>query len=364
MSDRTPKLVPDGGAAADATKAGNAQPRFSRSVEDARPRKRIVVVGTGGSIATWARSAFDLVDYGRYGEVLPIDVLLHRLPEVAEIADLVPVDFSAVHSEAVGPDEWCAFARALENLSLDSSIDGIVMVHGTSSLEETAWFLDLVLRLDIPVVLVGAQRPPNGLGTDAGANLADAVRAASDPRVAELGVVAVFQGEIHAARDVAKASTYRLNAFDSGELGPLGFVDPNGDVVLYRVPYRRPDAFPLSAISTLPRVDIVAAYAGADGVAIAAAVRAGAQGIVVAGMAPGICASGQLEALNRARAQGVCVVFSTHNGRGRVVRSAFLTENGFSAADNLTPEKARILLMLCLGAGEDEDGIRDRFRLS
>jgi L-asparaginase len=333
-------------------------------VEAARPRKRIAVVGTGGSIATWARSAFDLVDYGRYGEVLPIDVLLHRFPEVGEVADLAPVDLSAVHSEAIGPNEWREFARALESLSLDPSMDGIVLVHGTSSLEETAWFLDLVLRLDIPVVLVGAQRPPNGLGTDAGANLVDAVRAASDLRVAELGVVAVVQGEIHTARDVSKASTYRLNAFDSGELGPLGFVDPNGDVVLYRVPYRRPTAFALSKISRLPRVDIVTAYAGADGVAIDAALRAGAQGIVVAGMAPGICASGQLEALKRARGQGVCVVFSTHNGRGRVVRSAYLMESGFCAADNLTPEKARILLMLCLATGEDEDGIRDRFRLS
>jgi L-asparaginase len=322
------------------------------------------MVGTGGSIATWARSSLDLVDYGRFGQVLPIDDLIQRIPEMAGLAEFVTISLREVSSEAIGPIEWCEFAQTLQSLSIDESIDGIVMVHGTSSLEETAWFLDLVIRPVVPIVLVGAQRPPNGLGSDAGSNLVNAVQTACDPRVAGLGVVAVLNGEIHAARDVTKASTYRLDAFSSGELGPLGFVDPNGEVVLYRVPHRRLEPFTVSGISLLPRVDIVTAYAGADGVPIDAVVKAGARGIVVAGMAPGVCASAQLGALKRARDQGVSVVFSTRAGRGRVVVSAFSTENDFSTAGNLTPQKARILLMLCLAFGEDDGQIRDRFRVS
>ena len=326
-------------------------------------RKRIAVIGTGGSIATIGRSSVDLIDYGQFGRVLPVDELFQLFPELSELATYCMTTFCDVHSEAIGPSEWHGLARTIRELLTTASMpDGIIVVHGTSTLEETAWFLDLTIARKVPVVLVGALRPPNALATDAGLNLAAAVRVASEPQAAPLGVLAVLNGEIHAARDVTKESTYSLNAFTSGELGPLGHVDPDGTVVFYRRQYRSGVWFELPPLSQLPRVDIVFSYAGADGAAVEAVVDAGARGIVVASLAPGTCAPLQLAALEKAARAGVTVAFSSRAGHGRILRSATLKKSGFIAADNLAPQKTRILLMLSLAAGEDEEQIQARFQ--
>jgi L-asparaginase len=208
-------------------------------------RKRIAVIGTGGSISTAGRSAFDLVDYGEFGRLLPIDALFAQFPELAELADYVFTEFKSLHSEAMDVTAWQALARIVCELIARRDADGIVIVHGTSTLEEAAWFLDLTVGTTIPVVVVGAMRPANGMSADAPINLAAAVQAASSAIVAECGVVTVLNCEIHAARDVTKADTYSLGAFGSGPLGPLGYVDANGDVVLYRQSRRPHETFAL-----------------------------------------------------------------------------------------------------------------------
>jgi L-asparaginase len=313
-------------------------------------RKTIAVIGTGGSIATTGRSAFDLVDYGEFGRLLPVDALFGRFPELDELADYAFTEFELLHSEAMDVAVWQTLARIVRDLMARGDADGIVIVHGTSTLEEAAWFLDLTVETSIPVVVVGAMRPANGMSSDAAINLAAAVQTASTAIVAECGVVAVLNGEIHAARDVTKVDTYGLGAFSSGALGPLGYVDANGDVVLYRQSRRRHEVFALHVSSHIPRTDIVFAFSGADEVAIDAFVAAGARGLVVASMAPGTCAPLQLAALERAARDGVVVAFSSRAGHGRILPSSFITSRGFIAADNLTPQKARGLLMVALAS--------------
>lgn len=320
--------------------------------------KRIAVIGTGGSIATIGRAPGDLVDYGHFGRVAAIEELLAGAGNLAREVELHPIGFRQLPSEAIGPAEWHELAALVAREA--ARHDGIVVTHGTSTMEETAWFLDLTVRTGVPVVMVGAQRPPSAAGSDAYGNLADAIRAASSNAVAGLGTVVVMNGEIHAARDVIKSATYRLDAFGSGEAGRLGILAPDGAVVIERRPARPTPLLDFAA--PLPRVDIAFGYAGADGAEIAAFVAAGARGIVVAAMLPGTAAPAQMAALEQARDAGVSVVFSTRAGSGPVLARAALVERGFVPGGTLTPQKARILLMLALGEGRSEEAVRALFR--
>src|SRR5215510_1619874 len=189
--------------------------------------------------------------------------------------------------------------------------DGVVLTHGTATLEETAYFLNLVLKTDVPVVVVGSQRPANMISSDAAMNLLGAVRTAGSRDARGLGVLVLLNDEIQAAREVTKASTARLETFRSPDLGMLGYADADGCVAIYRRPARRhtPDTeFDVRGRRDLPRVDIAYSYAGADGAAIEAFVAAGARGIVTASLAPGANTTAELEALRAARARGVLIV--------------------------------------------------------
>ncbi len=325
-------------------------------------RKRILVVGTGGSIAMHAAHSLDVIDYGRSGAVLSVADMLALVPEAAEIADLQTADFAAKASEAVGPADWMEWARRLDAmLRGHAAPDGVVIVHGTSNLEETAWFLDLALAQGMPIVATGAMRPFGTVGSDAGRNLLDAIRVAATPAAVGQGVLVVANGEIHGARDVTKTSTYALNAFQSGPRSPLGSVDADGAVRIASASRRHEARFDLSGAVELPRTDIVIAYAGADGCATDALTAAGSRGIVVAGLAPGTCAPDQWAALARSAAKGVAIVICSRAGHGRVLATQAMREQGFIAGNDLTPQKARILLMLCLASGDGYAQIHRRF---
>jgi len=223
---------------------------------------------------------------------------------------------------------------------------------------------DNALKTNIPVVLVGAQRPASALGTDAGMNLLNAVRVAGSAQARGLGVLVLLNDEIHAARDVTKTSTQRLHTFRSPDFGILGHADGDGTVAFYRRPTRinAPDTeFEISKLDALPRVDIALSYAGADGAAVDAFVAAGARGIVAAGFAPGSCTKAQIDALNRARNAGVAVVQSTRAGSGRVATINTQRIEGAVSADNLPPQKARILLMLALTVSDNRDELTRMF---
>jgi L-asparaginase len=213
-------------------------------------------------------------------------------------------------------------------------------------------------------VLVGAQRPNSALSSDAGLNLVNAIRTAASPEARGMGVLVVLNDEIQAARDVTKTATLRLQTFRTADFGVLGHAD--GDAVaFYRRPTRRcyPDTeFDIRTLDTLPRVDIAYAYAGGDGTAVRAFVAAGASGIVSAGFAPGFAPPGDFEALKAAVAQGIVVVQSTRAGSGRTFRGTRLANAGFLIADNLLPQKARILLALALTVTRDPEHIGAMFR--
>lgn len=328
--------------------------------------RKVAVLGTGGTISSLGRDNLDLIDYPESGKKLEVDELLARWPEIGRHAQLLPVRFRAIGSTDIGPADWLDMVHIIHGLAREhADLAGLVVTHGTATTEETAYFLNLALKTAFPVVVVGAQRPSSALSTDATRNLINAVRVAASDEARGLGALVLLNDEIQAAREVTKTSTLRMQTFRTPDFGVLGHAD--GDrIAIYRRPVRRgsPDAeFDVEGLSALPRVDVSYAYAGCDGTAVEAFVAAGAKGIVSAGMAPGSSTKAERAALVAAREKGVVVVQSTRAGSGRVAYSEGLRNRGFVSADNLTPQKARILLMLALTRTTDADEIQRMFEV-
>lgn len=326
---------------------------------------RVAIIGTGGTISGVGQHRLDFHEYSTSGRFMHVEEVLASVPELDQVAQVTPIRYKNVGSGSIGPDDWLALAGLIDRTaSSDPDLAGIVVTHGSATLEETACFLNLALHVPVPVVVTGAMRPSSSLGSDGGLNLLNAVRVASSPDARGLGVLVVLNDEINAARDVSKTSTYRVHTFVSRELGVLGHADPDR-LVFYRRPLRRtaPDTeFHVSDLSALPRVDIIPGYAGADGVMVEAAIAAGARGLVSAGLPPGAPSPLQKDALKKAAATGVVVVQSSRAGAGRVIDdNTALRKAGFVAADNLTPQKARILLMMALTVTSDLSEIRRIF---
>jgi L-asparaginase len=327
---------------------------------------RIAVIGTGGTISSLGASSLDVLDYPDFGQKLTAEALIDRFPETRLVADPMTVTFRQVGSTEIGPVDWLELRALIHRTARDEpGIAGFVIPHGTATLEETGFFLNLTLRVAQPVVLVGAQRPASALGTDAGMNLVNALRVAGSPQARGKGVLVVLNDEIHAARDVVKTSTYRVQTFRSLDFGALGHVDGDG-VQFYRAPLRAhmPDT-PFAALDLagpLPRVDIVYSYAGADGALVDAAAAAGARGIVSAGFAPGSPTPEQRAALERAARAGVVVVQCSRAASGRVAPRRRLRESGIVAGEDFSPQKARILLMLALSTTTDIAAIQQAFQ--
>jgi L-asparaginase len=327
---------------------------------DARPR--VYVIGTGGSISMVGRHRTDYINYSYDGHHLTIQELLARVPEVHRFAQVVAEQFLNVGSPEIGPEHWLALARRVNEIfRQDREAAGVAITHGTATLEETAYFLNLTVKDHRPVVVTGSMRPPSGLGTDADVNLLDCVRVAAAAQSAGRGVLTVLNNEIQAARHVTKTNSYRLETFRSNELGLLGYADSDEEVVFYQTPTRTHtlDAeFDVAEVGQLPQVDIAYAYAGADGRVVQALAESGAQGIVAAGMGSGGSPRAFMAALKQAQGEGVKVVIATQTGNGRVMRTRRFDEDGYIVADNLSPKKARILLMLALTRTQDRDEIQ------
>jgi L-asparaginase len=324
----------------------------------------IAVIGTGGTISSLGASSLDVLDYPDFGQKLTCEALLERFPESRLVADPLPVTFRQVGSTDIGPKDWLEIRALIHRLAAEEpAIAGFVIPHGTATLEETAFFLNLTLASEQPVVLVGAQRPASALGTDAGMNLVNALRVAGSAEARGKGVLVVLNDEIHAARDVVKTSTYRLQTFRSADFGALGHVDGDG-VHFYRAPVRAhmPDTqFASLDLRALPRVEIIYSYAGADGALVDAAVATGARGLVSAGFAPGSPTPEQRAAFERAAQSGIVVV-QCSRATGRVAPRRRLRESGIVAGLDFSPQKARILLMLALSTTTDVAAIQQAFQ--
>jgi L-asparaginase len=327
-------------------------------------RARIAVIATGGTIDSLGKDRLDMAWYIENNQRLGSGALLEQIPEVAQVADVEEAPFRRLSSHALTSADWLELLRTVTALVGASGHDGVVITHGTNTLEETAYFLTLTLKSPKPVVLVGAMRPASAVSSDGYLNLLRGIQVAAEPNSHGLGVLVVLNDTIYAARDVTKTATYRVQTFQARDLGPLGYADADGQVVYYHQPDRKhtlATEFDVGSRDALPRVDVVVSYVGADGAMIDAAVDAGARGLVSAGTGAGRPTPAEDEALTRARERGVVVCQSSRVGSGRVVRAPALVRRGFVAADNLQPWKARTLLALALTITSEPDEIQRMF---
>lgn len=322
----------------------------------AQGRPQVHIVATGGTIASTNY-------YSDSSDKIGVADLLRAVPSIDSIASISAQQYANVPSSRITPADWLALSRSIaDTFRARPRLAGIVVTHGTDTMEETAFFLDLTVADRRPVVVTGAMRPADGIGIDGPANLHHSVRLAADSMARGRGTMVLLNDEIFAARDVTKTNTVRPNAFTSSR-GTLGVADPE-HIVFHRLPHRT-GVFDITSVTELPRVDIAYAYAGADGAAVDAFVAAGARGIVIAGVGRGGTTAGMREAIDRALARGVIVVTGSRAGAGSVaVGSGARRGGGGNAtvgAGDLTPQKARILLMLALTRTSDARGIAKVF---
>jgi L-asparaginase len=323
-----------------------------------RQQPVVAMIATGGTIAM-------KIDPVRNAPVPAIsgEDLLATVPDISKHARIEVNNLSNVPSDYMDPPRWVALTRAVQDTLARPEVAGVVVSHGTDTLEETAWWLDLTVASDKPVVLIGAQRNASEPDFDGPRNLLNAVRIATDPASAGKGVVLAMNNQINAARDVTKTHTTNVETFQSGQWGLLGAVDPDR-VVWARAPLRRQHV-PVRS-DAMPRVEIIAMYGGADGQLVRAAIEQGARGVVVQGLGMGNVNQPMFAAIKDAIGRGVPVVVASRVPEGRVLPSygfegggRTLADAGAVMADDLSPQKARILLMLLL----QEGGARDRGEL-
>ena len=328
-------------------------------------KPRVHVLGTGGSISGIGPHRLDYTLYPEAGKKLTVAQMLERIPEASELADVGGEDVLQVGSPSIGPKEWLRLADRIHALFGNADpVKGIVVTHGTATLEETAYFLHLAVKSDRPVVVTGAMRPPSAVGTDADLNLLDAIRLAAAPEAAGRGVLTILNNEIQSARDVTKSNAFRVDTFDSRDFGMLGYVDSDAKVLFYRSvtrPHTVATAFDVRGRKDLPRVDIVYSYAGADGLLVDALTARRPDGMVLVGFGGGSYPGAFLEAGKRAVQAGIPVVLATRSWNGRVVMTPKKAADGFVVCDDLMPQKARILLMLALTATRDRAAIQEMF---
>jgi len=328
---------------------------------------RIAFIGTGGTFSNEGTSPTDYLSYLHAGKVLPAAKVLRLLPDVGEWATIVPAPFAALRSKEIGPEQWIRLARRVSEVAADPKIDGVIISHGTGAVEETAYFLHLTVDAAVPIVLVGAQRPPTTIGSDAQKNFLDAVhwirahpRDRGEGQAEASGAVVVMDQHVHSARDAAKLANHTLSAMESPAAGPLARVNADGTLTAYRRPVRRHTARSEFAARQaaarrgggegLPRVDIVHQYAGADAAALDAHVAAGAQGLVVVGFPPGTNTPAIEEAITAHAQAGVTIVQASRAIRDpQILPRADLA--GRILNTDLSPQHARILLMLALAEG-------------
>ena len=325
----------------------------------------VYIFATGGTIAGQAATSTNLTDYkpGLLG-----DQLVQAVPEITQIARVKVEQIANVSSPDITFSHWLTLAKRINAIyKEDPSVAGVVITHGTNTLEETGYFLNLTVKHDRPVVMVGSMRPATAISADGPLNLLNAVRTAISPESRGKGVLVVLNDEINGARDVTKTNTYRVETFKSPELGMLGYVD--GDkVVYYRASTRRHterSEFDVTSLTDLPKVEILYSYIQPSPVLVKALVADGARGIVFAGTGAGLISSSERDALAPVIAlpseSRPVIVRSNRTGNGRVVGRDDYDKMGLIPADNLNPQKARILLMLALTRTRDRSEILRMF---
>ena len=333
---------------------------------DASHLPHVVLMSMGGTIASRAADRMNITNYGGKGvpRVEPQD-WLHDLPELANLARITLEDFRPAvdRQERETFEDMRTVAKRLNELAADPAVDGVVVTHGTNTMAEVAFYVNLTVKTDKPIVFVGSQRPWTGISGDGPINLFDAVRVAASPLSRGKGVLHCMNYNINTARDVTKTSAYRIQTFKGVDVGVIGFADPD-KIVYYREPTRKhtvSSEFAGMDFKSLPPVEIFYSYTEAPGYVIDAAVEHGAKGIVVDGIGAGVATNSETEAIKRAQAKGVVVVMTARVHGGRVQETINRTAANLVNGDNLPPEKARILLQLALTKTSDWRAVKKYF---
>ncbi|PTY07888.1 L-asparaginase [Opitutaceae bacterium EW11] len=316
----------------------------------------VALFTTGGTIQSKGAHRDKLYEYSD-GRVSPKE-LLDDLPELQSVAKVEIQEVSNVGSGEIGAAQLLKLGKGINAALARPEIAGAVVTHGTSTLEETAYFLQLTVKSKKPVVVVGAMRPFTAISRDGPFNLYNSVRVAVCPDAVGKGVMVVLNDTIHSARFVTKGNTYHVETFVDRDIGPLGYTDSDR-VVFYRTPLTRhtfQSEFDVSALETLPVVDIVYGYQEASPAPIEALVAAGAKGIVLNDGAASF-----RKAAAKALGAGVVIVQSDRKGSGRVVLSEKSEGRGVVTSDNLNAQKARVLLRLGLTKTTDPRELQRMF---
>lgn len=328
----------------------------------AKERPHLRLLATGGTIAGAQTSR---TERGYKAAAFSTDALIAAVPHLMELANIEVEQVAAIGSQDMDDATWLKLAQRTQDALDQPEIAGVVITHGTDTMEETAFFLNLVVHSNKPVVLVGAMRPATAISADGPMNLYNAVAVAANHEAGGRGVLVVANDEIHFAREVSKTNTTQVGTFHSTHRGLAGLVNA-GRLHLYGPPMRRhtiASEFSIRDIQELPRVEIIHAYSGMGRQLIDSAVRASARGIVVAGVGDGNVGSPALAALAEAAKAGVAVVRSSRTGGGVVERNIEIDDDalGLIAADELNPQKARVLLMLGLTRTRDPRTLQEMF---
>ena len=324
---------------------------------------RVRLVATGGTISN------------RSGGRLTAEELVKSMPTVGNYVRPEFEQFANVASSQLTLEQWLSLAKRINQLyKEDTALAGIVVTSGTDTLEELAYFLDLTVRSEKPVVVVGSMRNPSTLGYEGAANLLEGFRVAGDPSARGRGVMVVLNDEINAAREVTKTDALRLGTFQTRGYGVLGVVDSDRVVFYRRVEKKHTSQseFDITNVTELPRVDVVITYQGAPGDLIKAAVDNGAKGIVIATAGAGATSGTQGQGVQYALEKGVFVVTTTRAGSGRIASRPRVASNTAAAAPNpreraiagedLAPVKARLLLMVALTKTQNPADIQRYFQ--
>ena len=330
--------------------------------ESKRPLPNIVILATGGTIAGSAATG---TQAGYTSGQVTVKALLDAVPQLKKIAKVTGEQIANVGSQDISDAIWLKLADRINKLVGTPGVDGIVITHGTDTIEETAFFLNLVVKSGKPVVMTAAMRPSTALSADGPLNIYNAVAVAADPRAKGRGVLVVANDDIHGGRSLTKTSTTDVETFRSPERGLIG-VTLYGVNRYFRYPYRlhtTRSEFSVEGLKTLPRVDVIYITADVSPDLIDSAVANGAKGLVTAGVGNGNMTTGALKAVKRAVEKGVVVVRSSRVMGGSVGRNVEVNddETGTLASGELNPAKARVLLKLALLKTKDAAKIQDYF---
>ena len=322
----------------------------------------IYILATGGTIAGSGSGALDT---SYTSGTVTVDKLIAAVPDINKIATIKGEQISNIGSQEMNNEVWFKLANRVNELLTSGKADGVVITHGTDTMEETAYFLNLVVKSDKPIVMVGSMRNSGSLSADGPLNIFNAVNVAMNKEAAGKGVMVVMNDEIHAAREVTKTNTTAVDTFKSPNSGKIGTVF-YGNVKFYMNPTRKHtvnSAFDITKIKELPRVDIIYSHSNDNPDFVNVAVKNGAKGIINAGMGNGNPFPSALEALGEAVKAGVVVVRGSRVGSGETTLNGEVDDGkyGFLASDNLNAQKARVLLMLALTQTTDKAKIQELF---